>query len=773
MPVTLSLLAGAGWQFFDNNGTPLSGGKLYTYEAGTTTPAVTYTSASGNTPHANPIVLDSAGRVPSGGEVWLNSANLYKFILKTSDEVQIASWDNISGVEQLSQLGASVVAYGADPTGTNDSYAAIQAAIDTGEAVFFPKGTYLCHGNLVFSNDNQTILLQGSTVIFKNYTTLASYGISITGKNVVIDMGGGVFSQAVGYAKVAVDTTPGGSTIQVVDSSTLYDGQTLVSSWGEMVSEPSVYPIAGPTSPPNARRTISISGNTISLSYAMDGTSAYLPADLVIGEWSYGSFASCSNYGSVTFMNGKWERMIGYYYFTPKSFSTTVGGEVVKFQNIEFASNGLDQFLFGEDQQIYFSYCKVNQQWDVAKSGIWYDNNAFVYIDNCDMALGNYDTSIAVQGERNDLTDGELWISNSRITGQTKLSVPGGTQANNCLQAIEIRAGGQFKRFVIDSSRFYSYTRHFLSATVTAMTKSLSIDLVSVTNCAIDGSCSYFIMNGAGKSFNISNYRVSNTSFYQSNSFQFFLAQATGGATANVIPEFDGCYFKLNNTEARFECPAYVTNSTFSNTPYKHSLGYVEMDNCLFNGGSTITINPGYSQEFYGQLGRITIDDPNFPANPGAVFSALGGSSLSGAKLASAKSIDGSVYYNIYKLGTNILASGEFNTANDTYFLRGDDYYLPIGSQIVDMYTGTTKRTTFFYTPTLTVTAAAGATSITVSDTTGIAIGDKVNILLDNGLVDTLTVAGTWGGVGLTVPLTSAVTSTATSGNPTCFFRVV
>ena len=37
MSVTLSLFAGAGWQFFDNNGVPLAGGLIYTYAAGTTT----------------------------------------------------------------------------------------------------------------------------------------------------------------------------------------------------------------------------------------------------------------------------------------------------------------------------------------------------------------------------------------------------------------------------------------------------------------------------------------------------------------------------------------------------------------------------------------------------------------------------------------------------------------------------------------------------------------------------------------------------------------
>lgn len=96
MAVALSPIGGAGAQFFNNNGVPLSGGKLYTYEAGTTTPATTYTSLSGTVAHTNPIILDSAGRVP-GGEIWLTLPDSYKFVLKTSTDVLLGTWDNIQG----------------------------------------------------------------------------------------------------------------------------------------------------------------------------------------------------------------------------------------------------------------------------------------------------------------------------------------------------------------------------------------------------------------------------------------------------------------------------------------------------------------------------------------------------------------------------------------------------------------------------------------------------------------------------------------------------
>lgn len=93
--VTLSLFAGVGQQFFDNSGNPLTGGKIYSYEAGTTTPAVTYTTVSGTSSHANPIVLDAAGRVPSGGEIWLPVNVAYKFVVNTSAGALLATYDNV------------------------------------------------------------------------------------------------------------------------------------------------------------------------------------------------------------------------------------------------------------------------------------------------------------------------------------------------------------------------------------------------------------------------------------------------------------------------------------------------------------------------------------------------------------------------------------------------------------------------------------------------------------------------------------------------------
>jgi hypothetical protein len=94
MAVFLSPVGGVAAQFFTNTGAVLTGGKLYTYEAGTTTPQATYTTNVGNVARTNPVVLDAAGRVPDGGEIWITS-QAYKFVLTDATDVLIATYDNV------------------------------------------------------------------------------------------------------------------------------------------------------------------------------------------------------------------------------------------------------------------------------------------------------------------------------------------------------------------------------------------------------------------------------------------------------------------------------------------------------------------------------------------------------------------------------------------------------------------------------------------------------------------------------------------------------
>ena len=97
MAVNLSPVGGVAAQFFDNSGQVLTGGLLYSYLAGTTTPATTYTTNTGLTAQPNPVVLNAAGRVPDSGEIWISSNIQYKFVLKDQYNVLIGTYYNING----------------------------------------------------------------------------------------------------------------------------------------------------------------------------------------------------------------------------------------------------------------------------------------------------------------------------------------------------------------------------------------------------------------------------------------------------------------------------------------------------------------------------------------------------------------------------------------------------------------------------------------------------------------------------------------------------
>lgn len=93
----MATLLPEGKQSFTNSaGVPLVGGKLYTYDAGTSTPRTTYQDSAGTTPNTNPVILDARGEATV---FWSGS---YKVILKDSADVTIWTVDGISGSINLS-----------------------------------------------------------------------------------------------------------------------------------------------------------------------------------------------------------------------------------------------------------------------------------------------------------------------------------------------------------------------------------------------------------------------------------------------------------------------------------------------------------------------------------------------------------------------------------------------------------------------------------------------------------------------------------------------
>jgi hypothetical protein len=253
MAVNLSSFAGAGWQLFSNNGVPLAGGLIYSYAAGTSTPAATYTTSAGSIANTNPIVLNAFGR--TANEIWLTAGSNYKFILRDSTGNLIGTYDNISGINDFTGASASILAdlasttdnakgdaligfrqsnssgfltgavgktvnakfqdyinvkdFGAVGDGTTNDAAAFSAALTavatTGQDIYVPAGTYKINsvlsttGHLNMFGDGEKSVLDFSGI------TSGSSGITVTGTATEIQV---VSSASAGNLSVVFASAP-------------------------------------------------------------------------------------------------------------------------------------------------------------------------------------------------------------------------------------------------------------------------------------------------------------------------------------------------------------------------------------------------------------------------------------------------------------------------------------------------------------------------------------------------------------------------------------
>lgn len=131
MAVNLSPV-GNGFQFFSNDGLPLAGGKILTYQAGSTTPFPTYTDVNGLIPNTNPIILGTSGRPPN--DIWLEEGYFYKFVLTDASDVVIQTYDNLYGI------------IGVAPSPPTPTPAGV-IVLWSGSIGSIPSGWVLCNGS--------------------------------------------------------------------------------------------------------------------------------------------------------------------------------------------------------------------------------------------------------------------------------------------------------------------------------------------------------------------------------------------------------------------------------------------------------------------------------------------------------------------------------------------------------------------------------------------------------------------------------------------------
>jgi hypothetical protein len=180
----LSAFAGAGAQFFDDNGSPLVGGKLYSYTAGTTTLLTTYTTSAGTVANTNPIILNAGGRTPN--EIWQATGILLKFVLYNSLNELIGTYDGIPSIN--------------DPFGINSQLTSV-AGTNSITATATPTLTAYATGaiySFIATNTNTgaaTLSIDGltATSITKNGSVALTAGDIQSGKMMLVEYDGTTF----------------------------------------------------------------------------------------------------------------------------------------------------------------------------------------------------------------------------------------------------------------------------------------------------------------------------------------------------------------------------------------------------------------------------------------------------------------------------------------------------------------------------------------------------------------------------------------------------
>lgn len=111
-------------QFFDNNGHPLNGGRIYSYQANSNSiEQPTYVNNGGNSQNTNPIILDSSGRPTT--EIWLDNSLQYHLILTDNQGSILEDRDNVTGSEFqfITMPGTPNYLWGTDDGTTTAAYA--------------------------------------------------------------------------------------------------------------------------------------------------------------------------------------------------------------------------------------------------------------------------------------------------------------------------------------------------------------------------------------------------------------------------------------------------------------------------------------------------------------------------------------------------------------------------------------------------------------------------------------------------------------------------
>lgn len=196
--------------FQDGNGNPLSGGKIFQYQAGSNSVLrTTFTSDTGLTANANPIVLDSSGTLPNA--IWLTEGQAYNLVLTAADGTTVLKgFDDVTGITGSIVIpGATVAVWvtaGVATFLTSTSFRVVgnkTSEYAVGNRVRVTQSGGFTYGVVTartFASPNTTVTIQNDGAVLNSSLSLADYSILSASPGATVDAGGVSFFDALPYA---------------------------------------------------------------------------------------------------------------------------------------------------------------------------------------------------------------------------------------------------------------------------------------------------------------------------------------------------------------------------------------------------------------------------------------------------------------------------------------------------------------------------------------------------------------------------------------------